>query len=96
MITENDQVNDYFKFMSVPVFRRLSSYSARLYSALLAMYVNCLHKIRFCLLYVTAVRIAVLLHRGIHTLVRLRSKRSTESYNEKNIEELYQNQSALP
>ena len=56
------------------------------------MYVNCLHKIGFFLLDFTALRIAVLLHRGIHTLVRLRSKRSTESYNEDNIKELYQNQ----
>ena len=57
---------------------------------------DCLHKIGFCLLYLTALRIAVLLHRGIHTLVRLRSKRPTESYNEDNIKQLHQNQSALP
>ena len=60
------------------------------------MYMNCLHKIGSCSLYCNALRIAVRLHRGIHTLVRLKSKRSTESYNEDNIKELYQNQSALP
>ena len=32
MFTEDGRVNDYLKFMSVPVFRRLSSYSARLYT----------------------------------------------------------------
>ena len=33
MFTENGRVNDYLKFMSEPVFRRLSSYpGARLYT----------------------------------------------------------------